>query len=129
MYPLLMWLPLMALIIAIILAIFGFESIGYSLVLPIFAFLYLIVVLLLKKALRYPRNVLARISATLYVTGFFLLVLSVSVLILSLIFYDSAASRGMLRLLHYIIFIGLIVLGLSALSIIVAVRLDKMLRM
>ncbi len=125
----LMWLSLMALIIAVILAILGFESAGYSMILPIFAFLYLTVLSFLKKASGYPRSVLKRIFATLYVTGFFLLVLSVSVLILSLIFYDSAASRGMLRLLHYIIFIGLIVLGLSALSIIAAVRLDKMLRM
>jgi hypothetical protein len=97
--------------------------------LPIFLLLYSILTLLISKASNYPKKVLARISATLYVLGFFWFVLSLSVLVLSLVFYSSAASRGMLRLLHSIILIGLTVLGLSVLSIIAARKLDELPRL
>jgi len=129
MYHLFLWLSLSTLIIAFLLAIFGLEFTGYLLLLPIFLLLYSILTSLISKASNYPKKVLARISATLYVLGFFWFVLSLSVLVLSLVFYSSAASRGMLRLLHSIILIGLTVLGLSVLSIIAARKLDELPRL
>ncbi|TDA26910.1 MAG: hypothetical protein DSO01_04345 [Archaeoglobi archaeon] len=83
MYHLLLWLSLSTLIIAFLLAIFGLEFTGYLLLLPIFLLLYSILTSLISKASNYPKKVLARISATLYVLGFFWFVLSLSVLVLS----------------------------------------------
>jgi len=128
MFHVLLWLSLLASILAILLAFLGLESAGYMLIFPIFALFYSFVISLVKKASSYPKKVVARICATLYVLGFFWLVFSVSVLVLSAVFYQSAISRGMLRLINSIIFFSLIILGLSLLSLIAARKLDRQCR-
>uniref|UniRef100_A0A7J2TJK8 Uncharacterized protein n=1 Tax=Archaeoglobus fulgidus TaxID=2234 RepID=A0A7J2TJK8_ARCFL len=125
MFQLLLWISLLISILAISMIFFNLEAVAYFLILPLFAFLYSILLSLAKKASKYPRKIVARISATLYVLGFFWLVFSASVLILSAVFYHSAYSRGMLRLLHSIIFLGFVILGLSVISILIARKIEK----
>lgn len=125
MFQLLLWISLLISIIAISMIFFNLEAVAYFLILPLFAFLYSTLLSLAKKASKYPRKIVARISATLYVLGFFWLVFSASVLILSAVFYHSAYSRGMLRLLHSIIFLGFVILGLSVISILIARKIEK----
>lgn len=125
MFQLLLWISLLISILAISMIFFNLEAVAYFLILPLFAFLYSTLLSLAKKASKYPRKIVARISATLYVLGFFWLVFSASVLILSAVFYHSAYSRGMLRLLHSIIFLGFVILGLSVISILIARKIEK----
>ena len=121
-FHLLLYTSIALIIFALLIAFSGrIGTVGYVAgILILFTALYQITLSLARRALRYPEKVRARVSATLYVLGFFWLVLSVSILLLSAVFYNSAAERGMLRLLNMIIFSAIVLLGLSISSIFAA---------
>ncbi len=63
--------------------------------------------------------------AILYVLGFFWLVLSLCILVLSAIFYYPAAERRMLRLLNMVIYSAIVLFGLSILALIAGRKIWK----
>ncbi|MET1124449.1 MAG: hypothetical protein ABWW66_04190 [Archaeoglobaceae archaeon] len=126
-FHVLLWFSLLIVVLSILIAFSESVSLQAYVVgiILLFAVLYELTVLLVRKAMGYPEKIRAKVSATLYVLGFFWLVLSVSTLLLSAAFYDPAAERGRLKLLHMIIFASFTLLGLSLISISAARRLWK----